>query len=453
MSFMGVGSFLSKFISGNLIERFIQVELWLGVVGGVSAAALYLSFSLTEFYYVVAFGFIAGISCLVGIELPLVARMLRDYQSFKDAVAHIFTADYIGALVASILFPLVLLPYLGIVKTAAAMGIVNLLVALVCANEFKFSLPRLNLHRGLALSGICALLLLFASSSGVTSFFERFLYEDEIIYSEQTSYQKIVVTKFKNDIRLFLNGDLQFSSVDEYRYHESLVHVPMSIAANHESVLVLGGGDGHAVREILKYSDVRKITVVDIDPAITKLGASNPIFLELNKSAFKSPKVEIKNEDAWKFIEGSAETFSTIIIDLPDPNDFSLGRLYSKEFYLLLRKRLAPDGVLVTQSTSPYLSREPFWIINQTLKEVFSSVVPYSAYIPSFGQWGFNLAANRVLDVATARVSVPTRYLTPEVLRTLFVFDSDTSPLPVETNHLDNQRLVQAYDRSWEEWN
>lgn len=453
MSFMGVGSFLSKYVVRDLPERFIEVEIILGVVGGVSAAALYAVFSLTEYYYVVAFLLIATISTLVGLEIPLVARFLKDYQQFKDVLAHVFAFDYLGALFASLLFPLFLLPYFGIVRTAVLMGIVNLLVAIACSAEFRYEISGHFRYCALSLLSIVGLAVLFYFSVPVTTFFEKFLYEDEIVYAEQTPYQRIILTQVKDDTRLYLNGDLQFSTVDEYRYHEPLVHLPLGVAAERETVLVLGGGDGLALREVLKYPDVVNVTLVDIDPAMTRLGREHPTFIALNQRAFFDPRLTVVNDDAWNYVKRTSDHYSVIIIDLPDPNDFSLGKLYSREFYELLKRRLNRGGVLVTQSTSPYFAREAFWTINKTLSAVFSHVVPYSVQVPSFGQWGFNMASGDELRLDSLAVRVPVRFLSPAMVRSLFLFDSDTDAVTVEENHLDNQILVHVYEASFEDWN
>ena len=453
MFFLGVGAYVSKFITEQLLERFVAVEILLGFVGGFSGLVLTAAFSLTEYYYLVLLLLIGAISVLVGLEIPLVTRLVREYQELKDALAHILAFDYLGALVASIVFPLLALPYLGTVKTSFLIGIFNVLVAVVNCLEFRRILPS---ARKMLAASCCTLALLgggLAYSSAATGFLEHFLYQDEIIFSTQTRYQKLVLTKFEDDFRLFINGDLQFSSIDEYRYHESLVHVPLSLVPRPEEVLVLGGGDGLAVREILKDARVGRVTLVDIDAEMTRLGREHPLFAKLNDHSFSSAKVSIVNEDAWKFLEKGTGVYSVIIIDLPDPNDTSLGKLYSAEFYGLVKRHLAGDGVLVTQSTSPYFAREAFWCINHTLREVFPTVVPYNAYVPSFGLWGFNLASSRALDLARVHLTVPTKFLTPESLPRLFIFDKDTGEVPTALNHLDSQELISVYERSADNWN
>lgn len=450
--FMGVGSFLSKYVQEQLLAVFVAVEIGVGILGGLSAAILYAAFSLTQYFYLTGFLLIASISIGAGLEIPLITRIIKRYGTLSSALANALAFDYIGGLLASILFPIVLLPYLGIMKTAFLVGMLNLAVAIVNALYFKHELKRYKQYVAVSAFGIAVLCAGLVHSLSITTFFEEFLYQDEIVYSAQTPYQRIVLTRFKDDIRLFLNGDLQFSSIDEYRYHEALVHPAMAAARKRERVLILGGGDGLALREVFKYSDVQNVTIVDIDKEMTDLGQRHPILVRLNGNAMADSRLRVVNADAGKYLEEANELYSVIIIDLPDPNDLALGKLYSKEFYSLVQRRLDEDGVMVTQSTSPYFSRKAFWSINETLSETFDSVLPYTVHVPTFGQWGMNLAANKPLDPASLQIPVPVRYLEPAVIPTLFVFDSDTSRVDADANKLDNQVLVQYYEEAVRVW-
>lgn len=453
MFFMGVGSFLSKFVEHRLLERFIQVEIGVGLIGGLSAAILYFAFSVTQLYYLIATLLIATISIGIGFEIPLVTRLANRHQSVKDALANMLAFDYLGALVSSLLFPLVMLPYLGIMKTAFLVGMLNVGIAFVNIAEFRNQLHNPRRYQAAAAAAFAILFAGFVYSFSIVSFFERFVYEDEIVYSTQTPYQKLVLTKFKDDLRLFINGDLQFCSLDEYRYHEPLVQVPMGLSRRHQQVLVLGGGDGLVVRELLKFQEVNEITLVDLDGEMLEIAKHHALLTEINQGSLNNPKVRLVVQDAYKFLESSSEQFDVIIVDLPDPNDLTLGKLYSQEFYRLLKRRLSREGVMVTQSTSPYLARIPFWSINHTLKAVFPHVLPYHSYVPSFGLWGFNLASEMPLRPEEIGPLPQGRYLTPALLPSLFVFDNDTSDVPAEVNRLDNQILIQYYEQSWDRWN
>jgi spermidine synthase len=465
MFFMGVGSYFSKFFNDKLLDWFINIEIVLGVIGGLSALLLYFSYSLTENYYVVAFLQIAILGGLIGLEIPLVTRITNQYSSLKDTVAQIFSFDYIGALLASVLFPLILLPYLGIMRTSFLIGLLNLGVAVFNIQVFE---NELNNGKGKKIVTIFLMLVLtagFGYSFQISNFFEQFIYQDNIIFSKQSPYQKVVVTQWNEDTRLFLNGSLQFSTTDEYRYHESLVHLPMSLTQNREKILILGGGDGLAVRELLRYKDIKSIDLVDLDAEVTNLAKTNPIFTQLNQNSLNSGKVKIFNEDAFNFIKQTNNRYSLIIIDLPDPHDTSLGKLYAKEFYEMVKKCLAADGLLVTQSTSPYFAKKTFWCIESTLSEVFETVVPYTAYVPVFGQWGFNIASenlgvnnqNELIDKVKKQIDseigfANLKFLTPDLVASLFHFPKDLQKIEVESNTLETQVIVQYYEESLKSW-
>jgi spermidine synthase len=458
MSFMGVGSYLSRYVRTRLLDWFVTIEIWLGLLGGLSALVLYFSYSLTENYQLVAFTLTAVLGTLIGLEIPLVTRLVRSYASLRDTVAQVLSFDYIGALAASVVFPLVLLPYLGTMRTAFLVGMLNLGVAVFNAQVFRANLRNGGRQRAVALGLLVLLAGGFAYSFRIVGFFEQFVYQDEVLLTRQSAYQRIVLTSWHQDYRLYLNGHLQFSSADEHRYHEPLVHVPLSLARNRERVLVLGGGDGLAVREVLTYADVSHIDLVDLDPDMTDLGRQHPIFKRLNKNALNSPKVRIVNQDAYKFVENGSELYSVVIIDLPDPSDPGLGKLYTREFYQLLKKRLAADGVLVTQATSPYFAPQAYWCIARTLREVFPHVSPYTVYVPSFGQWGFVLAGRLpTQDAVVPRLqkalsAKPLRFLKPSVVPSLFVFDPDMAERPVPVNTLDTHALVRLYEESLKNW-
>lgn len=474
LSFMGVGSYLSKFIQKDLLPWFIRFEIVLSVVGGLSTFLLYFAFSLTPYFYGVAFLLIGILGSLIGVEIPILTRIVREHESLRDGLAKVLSFDYLGSLIASVVFPLVLLPNLGVMRTAFAIGMLNLTVAILNIWLFRKELPKYQ--NMLTVCGGIAVLLTagFIYSFQLIGFFESFLYRDQVILSKQSVYQQIVVTKWNQDIRLFIDGNLQFSSRDEYRYHESLVHVPMALATSHEKILILGGGDGLAVRELLQHPRIQQIEVVDLDPAITDLGTKHPVFTQLNQDALNDPRVKIINTDAYKYIENSSDLYDVVIIDLPDPNNVSLGKLYSAEFYGLLQKRLSAGATIITQSTSPYYAPNAFWCIHETMKAVFPTTLPMTTFVPTFGQWGFNLAINDpgslkpgIADsiqlseqavllcqqgLFASEDSFRFRYLNPDMLSGMFQFDEDTKSRPVTVNRLDNQSLVQYYEKSWDAW-
>jgi spermidine synthase len=221
------------------------------------------------------------------------------------------------------------------------------------------------------------------------------LYADEIILSRDTPYQHIVLTRFKDDIRLFLSSHLQFSSRDEYRYHEALVHPGLSSVPAPRSVLVLGGGDGLAVREILKYPQVERVTLVDLDPEMTRLFSTHPMLTTINQESLRSPRLRVTNADAFPWVDENRDSFDFIAIDFPDPTNYSLGKLYTTAFYTAAARHLSAQGLMVVQSTSPMFARDSFWCVVETLKQAGLRTYPYHVYVPSFGEWGFVLASKR----------------------------------------------------------
>jgi len=211
---------------------------------------------------------------------------------------------------------------------------------------------------------------------------------------------------------------------------------------------VLGGGDGLAVREILKYPQVESVTLVDLDPAMTQLFASAAPLRKLNEDALHSPKVKVINADALKWLEDNEDLFDFVVVDFPDPSNFAIGKLYSAAFYRLLEKHLTAGALAVIQSTSPLYARQSFWCIVSTLESVGLVTTPYHALVPSFGEWGFVLAGRRAYQ-PPASYAVATRFLTPEITPALFQFPKDMARVDAEVNRLNNQVLVRYFESEW----
>ena len=446
---MGAGSWLSKYVTRDLIGRFIQIELMVGLLGGFSAVGLFLVFTwLSAPFKLVLYLVVFAVGVLVGLEIPLVMRILKRELAFKDLVSQVLTFDYLGALAVSILFPLILAPQLGMVRTGLLFGVLNVAVALWALHLFREQLPA---RRALLLQSWTVFALLaagFAGAGQLTTFAEAHLYADEIVHTETTPYQRIVVTRWRDDLRLFLNNNLQFSSHDEYRYHEALVHPGLASLPGAKRVLVLGGGDGLAVREILKYPQVELVTLVDLDPAMTELFSTAPALVALNQGALTAERVKVVNADALQWLEDSKDYFDFIVIDFPDPSNFALGKLYTSAFYRLIEKRLSANGLLVVQSTSPLYARQSFWCVVATLESVGFVTAPYHAQVPSFGEWGYIIAGRRPF-VPAAVDAGKTRFLTPETIPGLFVFPADMGRVPAEVNQLNNQVLVRYFEAEW----
>ena len=458
MSAMGVGSWASRWLKGDVLTWFIRVEIAIGVVGGCSAFLLYAVFATTEWYYVVMALIILWVGGCVGLEIPLLTELAGGTQSLRDTLSNVLAFDYLGALLGAILFPIFLLPYLGLLQTAFVIGLLNMGVAVGIIAMFWRRLRRQG-PRLLGMAAVAMILLLSGAvyANSLSSFFEKQLYDDEIIYTAQTPYQRIVMTRWRNDVRLFLDGNLQFSLLDEYRYHESLVHPAMLLTASRERVLVLGGGDGLVVRELLQYEDVAEIVLVDIDPAITGLAQDHPTLRLANGNALADARVQIVHADAYNYLEENEAQFGVIIIDLPDPNNESLGKLYSQTFYKLLQRNLGVGGVAVTQATSPYFAREAYWSIVTTAEAAAWHTTPYHVYVPSFGDWGFSLLTATPLpdtNLAAALDSqeLSLKYLNNDAWLQAQTFDRDISRVSVAVNRLDTQILLRYYEDGWQQW-
>ena len=445
---MGIGSWLSKFVHRNLLGVFIKTEFLIALLGGSSAALLFILFAHVSSFRILLYALILIIGALVGLEIPLLLRILKDRVEFKDLVAKVFTFDYIGALFASLLFPLLLVPHLGLVRSCFLFGILNAAVGLAAVFLLREEIPRAGWLRSAGYAVLAFLGLGFVSSERLTDWSEKAAYVDPVIYARSTDYQRVVLTRAGDDLRLYLNGNLQFSSRDEYRYHEALVHPGLSRLPNARHVLVLGGGDGLAIREVLRYPQVESVTLVDLDPAITGLFASQELLTRLNASALLSPRVEVINADAFTWLKQNQRLFDFIVADFPDPSTFALGKLYTTTFFARVRGALAPGGAFAVQCTSPYVARQSFWCIDETLRAAGFQTAPYHLYIPSFGEWGFNLASHHPVG-GTPRLPENLRYLTINNFEDLFEFPPDMQRLETDVNRLNNQVLVRYFESEW----
>ena len=449
---MGIGAHLTRYIKDeDALTRFIEIELLVGIIGGLSALALFVAFGLAAAPFrslLYAFVLITGI--IVGMEIPLVMRVLhREQAAFADLVARVLTFDYLGALAVSLLFPLVLAPRLGMARSALLFGLLNAAVALLTARIFRVQLPRYAALRRRALLVLAALAAAFVYADRITFHAEQSYFGDPIVYERHTPYQRLVITRWKDDTRLYLNGNLQFSSRDEARYHEALVLPAMQMAASAERVLILGGGDGLAAREVLKYPQVQSLTLVDLDAEMTQTFASSATLTALNGGALTHPKTRVINADAAQWLEESSEQFDVILIDLPDPSNFSLGKLYSVPMYRQVARHLADGGLIVVQSTSPYFAPHAYWSVVATLEAAGLHTAPYHVYVPSFGEWGFVLAGKGATFPVPERFDVPTRYLTAATAAEMFRFPPDMARRDVEPNYLNTQILVHYFEKDW----
>ncbi len=454
---MGLGSRLSKFITEKLLDVFIIAEFFISILCAISAVLVYFSsIYITNIALTIyPLSFIVGI--LIGVEIPLVTRMNDYYEELRSNIASILEKDYLGALVGGIFFAFVAIPYLGLTYTPLVFGIVNFIVVSVLLVRY---------FKTISMKKVVSLLFFFVFSSlTILSIFikpiiiysEQSKYKDKIIYSKQTIYQKIVMTRWRDHYWLFINGNEQFSSFDEERYHEPLVHPPMSILKERQNILILGGGDGLALREVLKYNGVISVTVVDIDPEMTSIAKEHPVLVDLNKNSMNDRIVQIINKDAFKYLEENDSIYNLIIIDLPDPNSIELSLLYTKEFYLLAKKRLSKQGVIVTQASSPIYTEKAFLCIIKTMRSAGFAVLPYHNQIPTMGHWGWALGAKntflseKMLYEISQDLEIQcgscTRFINKDTIRSMtnfwkgLNFDQDNRNMLVMKGHINYNEL------------
>ncbi|MES2187239.1 MAG: polyamine aminopropyltransferase [Pseudomonadota bacterium] len=446
---MGIGSWLSRFIDRQLPAHFLRIELLVALVGGSLPAVLFLASGwLPGAFHFLLYALVVAVGVLVGLEIPLVMRILQRDVVLKDLVSQVLTFDYLGALAVSLAFPLLLVPHLGLVRTGLLFGLLNAAVAVWALWLFRHELRQWRPHAVACGLTLAALAAAFAGAERITTLAEDRFYQDRVVFAATSPYQRIVVTNGRGGHRLFLNGNLQFAERDEYRYHEALVHPAMAAQGAPKRIAVLGGGDGMAVREILKYPSVESITLVELDANMTRLFTHDASLVKLNGGSLSSPKVHIVNTDAFAWLQAGGDTFDVIVVDFPDPTNFAIGKLYTESFYGLLAQRLSASGYAVIQTTSPLVARQSFWTVVQTVESTGLTATPYHAHVPSFGEWGYVLASRRPWRLPTG-LPAGLRFLDAQDLPLMFNFPLDMARVPAEVNRLSNQVLVQTYGQEW----
>ncbi len=456
---MGIGSYISKWFHRDLVSTFIAIEIAVALIGGFCSSLLFLVFPYHALYRPLMFALIIAIGTLVGLEIPILARILSRSTAWKESIANVLSLDYIGALIGSVAFPILMLPMLGLFQSSFAIGLLNIGVAILSIWVFGKSLSKYRMCLWASLAVLACLIGGMVASERLTRFAESQMYADKVVFLKQTPYQRIVVTEnaANREIRLYLDKHIQFASIDEYRYHEALVHPVMSIPGSRANVLILGGGDGMAVREVLKYDDVERITMVDIDPAITEFCATFAPIVQLNKGALKNEKLTVINLDAFSYMLDYAgntgpgfERFDRVIIDLPDPHNEVLDKLYSKEFYEIIRLCMTPDGHMVCQCSSPFFANQVFWCINRTMEAASFGVTPFRVPMVSFGIWGFNLCSADGQPVTSIEIQdSKCRFLTSQIFEDCQRFGKDIARIensPV--NRTFEPKLYSLYIKS-----
>ena len=453
---MGIGAYLSQFIAPvgdrsqqqqELLTSFVKIELLLAPLTALLPLGLFLLFVIDSYLWLGLLLVTLVLGTLAGLEVPLLTRIIEQEEGVRDALAGVLALDYLGALLGSLAFPVLLLPLFGLFPTAALIGALSAFMVFALGRSF----PQLRQWSNLGLA-IAIVLCIFAPLAiPLSARLENELYDAPVIVQMNSPYQRIVLTRWDQDLRLFLDGDLQFSTLDEYRYHEALVHPAISASGSRRRVLLLGAGDGMALREVLKWSEVERVLLIELDKEVVNLAKHHPFLARANGNAFADPRVEVQYADAFRAAPALTETFDVIIADFPDPDRDVLAKLYSQGFYQRLLHRLAPNGIFVTQASSPFFAPRAFACVAATLESVKLSIYPYVVNVPSFGPWGFVMAAREPIQLDQLELPVATRFLTPSVLSNLFQLPGDIQLGFVEVNRLSHPVIVRYQsDRRWE---
>lgn len=454
---MGLGARFTKMMDGNLLEKFIWIEIALSILASFVSLITYTvaTYTLYTGFSIYALSIIIGL--LIGMEIPLVIRINDQFESLKINVSSMMENDYYGSLLGGMFFAFIGLPFLGLTYTPFVLGFVNYSVAIILLIVLWKDLGK-QIKSRLGVANFLVLILLFAgmvNADNVIAHGEEMRYKDRVIYSKQTKYQKLVITQSNSDYWLFINGNQQLSTVDEIMYHEPLVHPVMKLCPNPRDVLILGGGDGCAAREVLKYHDVKNITLVDLDPEMTKIAVEHPVLSEINQHAMEHEKVTIINQDGYTFLEKESNYFDVIIIDFPDPKSIELGRLYSYEFYKLCYNSLKPNGLIVTQAGSPYFAARAYKCIDYTMGEAGFSTLPIHNQVITLGEWGWILGAKSLskpqFKEALVKLDfegIPTKWINNEAMTLMTSFGKDFTIDPsdsTEINTIHNPVLFNYY--------
>lgn len=448
---MGLGAYFSKFFKNQPLEFFIKIELILGFVGGVSVPLLYFLFvavnPIAFQFYCFALMFLIGL--LTGLEVPLLT-FASEKEDYEDNLSNVLSLDYIGGLFATLLFPFFLLPFVGLFYSSLLFGITNIMLGFWVHYHLVKKMNR-TVYLGIGL--LLVLITLVSFTGKILKIWEGRIYNSPILENIQSPYQKIVVTKNNDDIRLYLNRQLQFSSSDEHRYHEMLTHVPMAINPDIKNVLILGGGENLATRELLKYTSIDHIEVVDIDSTIFFLSRNNDFIKAINQDAGQSDRVTLTNMDAFAFLKNSDKKYDLIISDLPDPSNDAIARLYSKQFYILVNNNLKENGLFVSQSCDIYHSNLTFNCIKNTIGSVFKYVKPYQTYVPSFGNWGFNIASHREINLPQhSEYPKGLKFLNDFQFKNAFTIPDDINIGETKINSLDSPVILDYFIAEWDDW-
>lgn len=474
---MGLGSRLSQFFKKHLIELFIGCELILSLLVSFCSLLTYGIASVSEWIGIVIYTLSILIGLLIGFEIPLVTRINENYEELRFNISSVMEKDYYGSLLGGVFFAFIGLPFIGLTYTPFILGIVNFLVGVLVLFTLKplFVGNWQSTLKIISLAVLGIIIFGLVGAEPVVMYGEQKRYKDKIVFEEQSRYQKIVMTQYKDDYWLYLNSHLQFSTFDEWLYHEPLVHPVMQLATQADKkiekeykaegkidVLILGGGDGCAAREVLKYDNINSITLVDLDPAMTELGKENLILTKVNQNSLNNERVKIYNNDAFNFLADSMVFYDVMIVDFPDPKTIEVNRLYTLEFYQLCYQHLRPKGIMITQAGSPYYAAKAFDCIDKTMQAAGFETLPMHNQVLTMGEWGWVVGSKALKseELKTAMQSlqiknIDTKWLNHDAMLQITSFGkqwkvNEEQLNELEVNTIHNPVLYRYYhEGSW----
>ncbi|WP_448211288.1 polyamine aminopropyltransferase [Colwellia sp. MEBiC06753] len=419
------------------------------------------------------FGALLGF--FIGMEIPLIARIREDLHQkhLKNNLGTIYGADYIGAGIGAAIWVLLLLA-IDISKAGAITAALNLFAGSVFIarywSQLNWRKTLISLHVLLAI----VMVITFQFGNGWLNKMSNLLYLDEVIYTDNTRYQQLTFTQrnmgMNNEpvINFYLNGRLQFSSLDEQIYHGYLVYPVLASAARTDNILIIGGGDGLALRDVLNWG-AKHVTLIDLDEQLLTLFSQPQQHLppalaskieRLNQSSLTNPKAKVIGADAFIAIDqliAEQASFDAILVDLPDPSHPDLNKLYSVNFYARLNQLLAADGIIGIQSTSPYHAKDSFIAIGNTVEAAnFNHVQQYHDNVPSFGEWGWTIASKTGLSpyqrlAKLTALPVAHSWLTLDLMLAAFNFPNEffANKQSIGINYLGSHTIYQLHQKAW----
>ena len=438
--------------------------------GGIFKQLSFVAFNSPYF-----FGFLLGF--FIGMEIPLIARIREEIHEkhLKNNIGTIYGADYIGAGIGAAIWVLFLLT-IDISKASALTAALNLLVGTMF---IAYYWHKLNWKKTIVSLHIILFIIVgvvYQQGNTWLNQMSNLLYIDKVVYTDKTRFQQLTFTQRymgaeqSNVISFYLNGRLQFTSSDEFIYHSYLVTPVLAGSARHDNILIVGGGDGLALRDVLQWSP-EHVTLIDLDDELIDIFTTPEDKLppklakhitELNQKSLQDKKVNVIKSDAFIAIDellAQGKVFDAIIVDLPDPSHPDLNKLYSVNFYARLKQMLAGDGLIGVQSTSPYHAKDSFISVLKTLEAAnYSSVQQYHDNVPSFGEWGWTIASKMgasPLQRLQALDTLPVEHfwLTLPMIKSSFEFphnfyrEKETIPI----NYLGSHAIYQLHQNAWQD--